>query len=388
MIDELIGIRIALAHDWLVGMRGGERVLDRLARLVGPTNLYTLVSDGRPLSDAIDSCRIITSPLQRLPGASGRLRRIYLPLMPWAVERLRVGACDVLVSSSSAVIKSIIPPAGVPHLCYCHSPARYIWEQTADYATGAGGMVRSLGLSAVRRRFQRWDRATADRVTRYLANSRHTAERIARCYGRDAAVVYPPVRTDYFTPDASVAREDWLLVVAALEPYKRTDLVIEAANRARLPLRIAGRGSQMAALRRMAGARVELLGRVDDDALRGLYRRARALIFPQVEDFGIIAAEALACGCPVIAFAGGGGMEIVTDATGVLFDEQSADGVLSAVAELDRRSIDAAACRARAEQFSEAAFDAAMTAHMLEIASVGAAAGDYASRQTSASLPP
>lgn len=358
--------RAALAHDWLVGLRGGERVLDRLCRLYGPTDLYTLVDDGRFLTQAIADCRVVTSPLQRFPRAAGAWRRHYLPLMPWAVERLRVRPCDLLISTSSAVMKSIRPPRApsgqgtVPHLCYCHSPARYIWEQTDDYAAGSGGRIRSLGLRVVGERFRRWDRRTADRVTKFLANSRHTAERIRRCYGRDATVVHPPVRTGFFTPEPGVAREDWLLVVAALEPYKKTDIVIDAANRAGFPLKVVGHGSQAAELRTQAGSTVEMLGRVDDQELRNLYRRARALAFPQVEDFGIIAAEAQAAGCPVLAFAGGGASDIVMPQTGVFFAAQTAEAVIGAVEEFKSRRIDPAACAANADRFSEEAFDAAI----------------------------
>lgn len=349
-----------LAHDWLVGLRGGELVLDRLAQLFGPTTIHTLVSDGRPLTEAIDACRVAASPLQRLPGASGRLRRWYFPLMPWAVERLRVEPCDLVISTSSAVMKSIQPPPGARHLCYCHSPARYVWGQTDDYRGGSLGAVRAWGLRRMRRRFRAWDRRTAERVTRFVANSEHTAQRIASAYGREAAVVHPPVRTDLFTPDSGTPREDWLLVVSALEPYKRVDLAIEAARRGGWRLRIAGAGSQRSALDRVAPPGVELLGRVDDEALVGLYRRARALLYPQQEDFGITAIEAQATGCPVIALAAGGALDTVTEQTGVLFLEQTADAIVDAVRRLDRSAIDPAACRANAERFGEDVFDRRM----------------------------
>jgi glycosyltransferase involved in cell wall biosynthesis len=352
--------RIVLAHDWLVGMRGGERVLDRLAALFGPTTIYALVSDGRRHTPAIDACRVVTSALQRFPAAAGRMRRWYLPLMPWAVEGLQVEPCDLLISTSSAVMKSIIPPQNVPHICYCHSPARYIWEQTDDYSRGARGGLRGAGLRAVRRRFQRWDRATAARVTRFIANSSHTAARIQRCYGRDAVVVHPPVRTEFFTIDATIPREDWYLVVAALEPYKMTHIAIEAANRRRIPLRVAGAGSQFDRLRRAAGPTVQMLGRVDDETLRGLYRRARALLFPQVEDFGIVPVEAQACGCPLIAFEGGGALDIVQSTGGVLFQQQTEAALMEAIERFERTSFCPSACRANSLRFSEAAFDAAM----------------------------
>lgn len=378
---------IVLAHDWLVGMRGGERVLDRLARLYGPTDLYTLVADGQPHSGAIDGCNIITSPLQRLPGATGRCRRWYLPLYRWAVERLRVPACDLLISTSSAAIKSIKPPPGVPHLCYCHSPARYIWEQTEDYAVGAGAQWRALGLKAIRKRYQYWDRSTADRVTRFLANSAHTAARIRRCYGRDASVVYPPVRTQYFTVDPDTPREDWFLVVAALEPYKRTDIVIEAANRAGFSLKVAGTGSQFSALAAMAGPNVTMLGRVDDASLRELYRRARALVFPQTEDFGIIPVEAQASGCPVIAYKAGGALETVTEATGVYFERQDADAVIEAVETLQSRSISADRCRANALRFAEEVFDRAIHKHVSELLGESATTADATAEPLSLSEP-
>jgi glycosyltransferase involved in cell wall biosynthesis len=367
MIGDLAQFRIALAHDWLVGMRGGERVLDRLARLFGPTDLYTLVSDGRPLSEAISACRVRTSPLQRAPGARGRWRRHYLPLMPWAVGRLRVAPCDLLISTSSAVMKSIRPPPRAPHLCYCHSPARYVWAQTAAYAARpgtSGGLVRWAGLRAVRRPFQRWDRMTASRVTRFLANSAHTAQLIRSCFGREAHVVHPPARTGWFTVDPAVKREPWLLVVAALEPYKRTELAVEAANRGGFHLKVAGAGSQLDVLRAAAGPTVEILGRQEEPALRDLYRRARALLFPQVEDFGITAVEAQATGCPVVALAAGGARDIVTDATGVLFETQTAEALLEAVEALNRVDIDPASCRLNAERFSEEAFDRAILEHV------------------------
>lgn len=352
--------RIALAHDWLVGLRGGERVLERLARLFGPTDLYVLVDDGRPLGEAISSCRIVRSPLQRLPGATGALRRYYLPLMPWAVGRLRVAPCDLLLSTSSAVIKSIRPPADTPHLCYCHSPARYIWEQTEDYGNGRGGFARVAALRAVAAPFRVWDRRSTATVTRFVANSAHTRERIQRCYGRDADVVPPPVDTDWFHPDQAVPREDFFLVVSALEPYKRVDLVIEAANRARVPLRVVGDGSLADSLRARAGPTVAMLGRVSEERLRALYRRARALLFPQVEDFGLAAVEAQACGCPVIAYAAGGALETVTEQTGVLVHEQNVSAWVAALAEYRTREPDAQACRANAERFSAARFDRQM----------------------------
>ncbi len=370
MIGELKKRRIALAHDWLVGKRGGELVLDRLAGLFGPTDLYTLVDNGVSISEAISACRVVTSPLQRFPGARGRLRRHYLPMFPWAVERLRVEPCDLLISTSSAVMKSIIPPDGTPHLCYCHAPARYLWAQSEAYGSSAGttgGRMRLFGLRAVGKRFRRWDRRTATRVTRFLANSRYIADEIRRCFDRDADVVHPPVATDYFTPDPGIQREDWLLVVSALEPYKRTDVAIKAANRTGTRLRVAGDGTQRAALQSIAGPTVEMLGRVEGPALRDLYRRARALIYPQVEDFGITAVEAQACGCPVVALEAGGALDSVTDETGVFFNDPGVDGLCDGLRILDDKRIDPAACRRNAERFATDVFDRKIKRHVAEL---------------------
>jgi len=364
MIEPTSPRRIALAHDWLIGLRGGELVLDALARQFGPTTIYTLVARGPALTPAIAGCKVVTSPLQHFPGASGKVRRMYLPLMPWAVKRLHVEPCDLLISTSSAVIKSIRPPVGVPHLCYCHSPARYIWSQRGEYSIGAGGRTRSLGLGLLARWFQGWDRRTAKTVTKFLANSEHTARKISDCFDREASVVYPPVRTDFFTVDQTVARENWFLVAGALEPYKRADLAIEVANQHGIPLRIAGDGSQFAMLRAKAGPTVDMLGRVSDAALRDLFRRAKALIHPQQEDFGITAVEAQACGCPIIAFASGGALETVTEHTGVFFREQSIESLRIAVEDMRARFISPADCRTNAERFRPERFDAEIASHV------------------------
>ncbi|HWB19853.1 MAG TPA: glycosyltransferase [Phycisphaerales bacterium] len=355
--------RVMLAHDWLVGLRGGEWVLDRLARMYGPTTIYTLVNDFRFLTEAIDHCGVKCSPLQKFPGANGKWRRHYLPLYPWAVGRLRVEECDVLISTSSAVMKGIRPPRGAVHICYCHSPARYLWEQTGDYRRGDGGVMRGAGLGLFGWWLRRWDVKTLGRVHAWVANSEHTKARMKRCWGVEAEVVYPPVRTEFFAVDESVQREDWYLVVSALEPYKKTDVVVRAALKSGWKLKVAGRGSQEDALRKLAAKserRVEMLGRVSEEKLRELYRKAKGLIFPQVEDFGITAVEAQACGCGVIAFGAGGAKETVTERTGVFFDRQDAEAVNVAVGVFENVNIDPQEARRNAERFSAELFDEGM----------------------------
>jgi glycosyltransferase involved in cell wall biosynthesis len=343
-------MRIALAHDWLCGFRGGEAVVERLARLVlegfEPAGLYTMFDEKAPMRPAIDALRarggVAASPLNGLPGAAG-VRRWMFPAYPWAVQRLGARLVrdherrpiDLLISTSSAAIKGLRPPRGVPHLCMCFAPARYVWSRGDEYAGG----LRGLGLRLAGDRFRRWDRATAAHVTRFVGISRHIQSEIRRCYGCEAGVLYPPTDTGFYTP-APVRRQGFWLSVGALEPYKRVDLAIRAAGLAQRRLVVVGTGSMERALRRIAGPTVEFAGRVDDHRLRDLYRTATAFIFPQIEDYGIVAIEAQACGLPVVAFR----------ATPE-----------SLVAAADRLPGDCAdACRRNAERFSAEVFDAAM----------------------------
>lgn len=360
--------RVALAHDWLVGMRGGELVLDRLVRLVRdhhhPAHLYCMFDSGEPHTPAIDALGKRVSFLNRLPA---RGRRWLLPLYPRAVASLSKRLArdharepiDLVVSTSSAAIMGLRSPAGVPHLCYCHAPARYVWSQTREYSEGSS--LRALGLRLFGPRFRGWNRRAAGRVTRFLANSAHTAREIDRCFGRDAAVVHPPVRTDFFTPDEDAERGERWLFVGALEPYKRADLAIAAAMEAGVPLDIVGDGSDRARLERLAARApgMAFLGRVPDEQLRDLYRTRRCLLFPQIEDFGIVAVEAQACGMPVVARRAGGALDsVIEHETGSFFDEPTSRAMLAAIERLPSGAD--AACRRNAERFSEEAFDRRM----------------------------
>ena len=368
---------IALAHDWLCGFRGGEAVLERIARTAGQIGrvdrLYTMFDDRRPLAPTVDALPHTVSPLRLFPSAA---RRWLLPLYPAAVgslsrslgRRHRTAPIDLLISTSSAAIKGMRTPAGIPHLCYCHAPARYIWSIRGEYTAGRGfgARLRAAGLGAFAGRFAEWDRKTAANVTAFLANSTHTAREVGRCFGREATVVHPPVRTDFYTPDASVRREEFWLFVAALEPYKRADLAIRAARHAGAPIKVVGQGSIAAALRgEFAGTGVEFLGRVSDGELRNLYRRARLLVFPQLEDFGITAVEAQSCGCPVVARRGAGALDTVVEGeTGAFFDGDSPEQAAAAARECPDNT---AACRANAERFSEPVFDEKISAAIREI---------------------
>lgn len=364
--------RIALAHDWLVNNRGGEAVLAHIAgvalRQADPGGLYTLFDGYGEYGNAIDSFARTTSVLNPLPGPA---RRWLLPAYPMAVEGLSRALArdharvpiDLLISTSSGLIKGVCAPAGVGHLCYCHAPARYLWSMTDAYTRGAAGRVRALGFGLFGKSLRAWDRRTADHVDVFLANSTHVAREILRCFGREATVVHPPVRTDLFTPDPAVPREDFWFCFGAHEPYKRTDLAIDAALRSGTRLVIAGGGSAISSLRahasRAPAGLIEFRGRVSDEALVDLYRRARCLIFPQIEDFGIVAVEAQACGCPVVARRAGGALDSVIEGeTGSFFEGESADAIVEAVGRLPEDTArTAAACRMNAERFGTDRFE-------------------------------
>ncbi len=372
--------RVLLAHDWLCGRRGGEAVLERIAAVLRERHevvaVFTMFDDGSSIGPAVDALPRVVWPGGRVPGARV-LRRWMLPLYPEAVRWLsgRLARLhddrpiDLVVSSSSAAVKGLRPPRGVPHVCYCHAPARYVWSVEEEYAVGRspGDALRTLGLRAIGPLYRSWDRRTAANVTRFLANSSHTAAEIARCYGREAAVVHPPVRTGFFTPDPGVPRQPFWLFAGALEPYKRADLAVEAARWAGVRLVMAGGGSMERALRararRLPEGTVEIAGRVSDERLRELYRRARLLLFPQVEDFGITAVEAQACGCPVVARRAGGALDTVIEGrTGAFFDRPEP----AAIAEAAGRCPLGAdiVCRRNAERFGETAFDESLLRHV------------------------
>ncbi len=346
------GRRVVIVHDWLTGMRGGEKVLEAICGLLPDADLVTLLHAPGSVSPAIASRRIRTSFIQRLPLAR-RVYRHYLPLFPIAVECLDLDDADVVISTSHAAVKSVVPTARARHLCYCHSPMRYAWDQfDAYFGVDRVGPATHVALRQVMRWLARWDRNTAGRVDRYLANSRHVAGRISRYYNRHASVLYPPVDTSFFTPGGDPP-EPYFLVVSALVPYKRIDVAIRAAIRLGVPLKIAGIGPDAARLRALGGSSVEFLGSVEGGALRDLYRRAQALVLPAEEDFGIAPVESMACGRPVVALARGGATEsVVPGVTGWLVDAQTPEAFADAIASVRSTRWDSAGLAAHAARFS------------------------------------
>ncbi len=328
-------MKIALVHDWLNGMRGGEKVLEALCELYPEAEIFTLLLEADKISDRIRGMVIHTSFIQRLPF-SRRHYRHYLPFFPRAVESLDLSGFDLVISTSHAVAKGCRPPATAHSISYCFTPMRYLWFFYQDYF--GTGCLKKLLLKPIFAYLRRWDVASSRRVDRFLAISKTVAGRIARVYNREAGIIYPPVDTDFFTP-GSAPPGDYFLIVSALVPYKKIALAIEAFNQLGLPLKVAGTGPDSSRLREQAGKGVEFLGWVDDKELRELYRNCRALIFPGLEDFGIVPLEAQACGRPVIGFGEGGLAETTVPwpgsdqdpPTGVFFSQSTPDSLLAAL---------------------------------------------------------
>jgi len=346
-------VRVALVHDWLTGMRGGERVLESLCLLFPQADVFTLIHLRGSVSPTIESRRITTSFVQRLPGASTGYRR-YLPLFPAAIEQVDLDGYDLVISSSHCVAKSAVVPGRAWHICYCHSPMRYAWDQFDQYF--GPQRVNPLASRWLYRpllaRLARWDAATAGRVHRYVANSVYVASRIRRYYDREATVVHPPIDTDFFRPSGAPP-EDHLLVVSALVPYKCVERAIEACAVTRTPLRVVGDGPERARLQRLAGPSVTFLGHRSDPEVRDEYQRARAVILAGEEDFGMVPVEAQACGRPVVALARGGALETVADGdTGLLFHEPTAASLAAAIDRLRTSHFEVTHLLAHAESFS------------------------------------
>ena len=361
-------MRVALVHDWLTGMRGGEKVLELLCERYPDADIFTLFHVRGSVSPAIERHRIITSSLQRLPFAKRHYRK-YLPLYPTAIEQFDLDPYELVLSVSTSAAKSVIVPGRARHICYCNAPMRYAWEQFDAYfgPERVGAVASRWVYGPILRHLARWDAATASRVGRFVANSCNIAARIRRYYNREAAIVYPPVDTDFYHPDTTPHGHHFL-IVSALVPYKRIDLAIDACRLAGAPLRIIGNGPDRARLERHAtsgdakAVGVEFIGWTSDEHIRDEYRRARAVLLPGEEDFGIVPVEAQACGCPVVAFARGGALEtVIADETGVFFDEPNVDALTDALNRVTARRFDPGRLRANALRFSRERHEHAMS---------------------------
>ncbi len=322
-------MRVAYVHDWLITRSGAERVLEEMLKTVAGSRIFTLFYRPEQFRDSpISKVPVEESFLAKLPGAYGYYRTL-LPLMPVAIESFDLSGYDLIISSSHAVAKGVLPHPGQVHISYVHTPMRYAWDLTHQYMAGIGGLKRAIArlvLNYVRL----WDYASAQRVDVFVANSRTVAARIRRYYGREARVIYPPVDVHRFRLSDSV--EDYFVVVSRLVPYKKVDVIVEAFNDLGLRLLVIGEGPEMKRIKRIARRNVEILGRVGDGELVEILSKARAFVFAAYEDFGISPVEAMASGVPVIAYGRGGLTESVEDGkSGIFFMEQTPEAVSEAV---------------------------------------------------------
>ncbi len=354
----------ALVHDYLLVMRGAERTFAAIADCWPAAQIFTLLYDPAGTDHRFSARHVSTSYLQRLGVRQAGFRRL-LPLFPAAVERLPVGDHGLVISSSSAFAHGVQAGEGVVHVSYCHSPFRYAWHERTSALTETPRLLRPV-TGRVLDRIRRWDLQASRRVTHYIANSEITRERIERFWGRQASIVHPPVDVDRL---AIGAPEDFFLVVGALVAHKRVDVALEAARRARVRIKVVGAGPELARLRRIYGSHAEFLGRVSDQDLADLYPRARALIVPNIEEFGIAAVEAQAAGRPIVAADGGGARETVAEGeTGLFVPAGDVDALAEALAQTDFERFSPIASRDHAARFSTRAFQRTLVREVARIA--------------------
>lgn len=392
--NELARLRVAIVHYWFVSRRGGERVIEAIADLFPQADLYFLLYDPEALPPSLQGRQIHASFLQSLPGRK-RLHRHLLPLYPLALEQFDLRNYDLVISSESGPAKGVITSAQTCHVCYCHSPMRYLWDMYHDYRSDLRGLKRGI-FNVTSHYLRMWDLATASRVDRFIANSRHVARRIEKHYHRQAAVIHPPVDVPKFLPVQ--APDDFYLAVGQLVGYKRTDLAIAACNRLQRPLYIVGEGEEYQRLRRLAGPTIRFLGRQDDATVRQLYQSCRALLFPGEEDFGIVPVEAQGFGRPVIAYGKGGILDTVNGilpgqayqpgATGIFFARQTVDDLAEAIQVFEHweSRFDPAEIHMHASSFSTARFQQQLYASLAEYwrEFQGGMSAEWAKSQTAA----
>jgi glycosyltransferase involved in cell wall biosynthesis len=344
-------LKLAISTDWLTSYGGAERVVEEILGMYPTATVFASVYHAPAVSARLRAADIRTTWLQRLPLVR-HYSRALLPAMPQAFSSLDLGAFDLVVSVTTAFAKHLSPGPSTRHICYCNTPPRYLWDLREQYLDRPGGFL----LHGIAARLRDADRRSADRVERFIANSKNVATRIRSAYDRDSIVIYPPVRTDLFGPVADPTR-DFYLVVSRLVRYKRIDLAVQACSKMGRRLIVIGDGPERERLERLAGPAVEFLGRRSDADIAMHYANCRALLFPGLEDFGITPVEAQAAGRPVVAFARGGALEtVIANETGVFFTDQTVDALVEALEDLEARGFSAARCRDNALRFDSSVF--------------------------------
>jgi len=350
-------MKVALVHDHLAQDGGAEKVLRALAKMFPEAPIYTLLYEKENIKKYYPGRHIEASIIQKLPGGV-KFYQWYMPFMPMAVEFFDLGSFDLVISDASAFAKGVITSPKALHICYCHTPTRYIWDYTHQYINELkyNKFIKKI-ISMVLNYVRIWDRQAADRVDKFIANSETVKKRIKKYYRRDSRVIYPPVEIDNFF--ISPKPEDYFLIGGRLAVYKRVDIVISAFKTLGLPLKIFGDGADLKRLKKIAAgvSTIEFLGRVDERQKAELYSRSQAFLNPQIEDFGITVVEAMASGRPVIAYNEGGAKEtVVAGKTGIFFNAQTPEAVVAAVEEFKKMSWKAEEIREQAKRFSEEIF--------------------------------
>lgn len=360
----LKNVKLAIVCDWLTNPGGAEKVILELHRLFPAAPIFTTMYNPDKLP-GFEDADIRTSYLQHMPFAKTK-HQLYLALMPAVFEKMDLDEYDIVISSSHSCAKGIITKPETLHICYCHTPMRYAWENGNNYINQyqTNGFIKKCAKIFMHK-LRIWDRLSADRVDKFIANSHNVQKRIEKFYRKPSSVIYPFVDTKLFK--VGKKRDDFFLAVGRLTPYKKFDLVVDTFNNLGIPLKIVGTGVSLDDLKRKSKDNIEFLGQVSDEELRELYGKAKGLIFPQIEDFGIIPLEAMAAGCPVIALAKGGALETVVDGeTGVFFDDQTVESLTGAIYKFHKTDFNPEVIRKRAEEFDREEFDKKILAYISE----------------------
>ncbi|UCH94155.1 MAG: glycosyltransferase [Candidatus Aminicenantes bacterium] len=345
--------KVAIIHDWLNGMRGGEKVLEEMLELLPGADIYTLFLEEENISDKIRSHRIIASPLNKYSFIRKRYKH-FLPLFPAAIESFNLTGYDLIISISHCVAKGIIPGPDTTHISYVNSPMRYIWDQYYSYFGKAKG-IKKFFIQRQISKLKLWDVTSSSRVDYFIGNSNFVKKRIWKYYRREASVIHPPVDTDFYQP-ADNPKRDYFLTVSALVPYKEIGLLIEAFNRSGDRLIIVGKGPEERKLKQRAGKNIIFKKNLPGEELKELYQHAAAFVFAGVEDFGIVFVEAQACGTPVLAYKKGGVLDIVTEDTGILFEQQTPEHIINAINKIKKMALKPLIIRKNSIKFSKESF--------------------------------